>query len=185
MKDIILAPEGTRKVEGPESPQAAAACGRGGRGGAALLRGSPRPRPPPARPVALTDHRADPVALQPKAERRFPETGGRRLPAAGGLPPAATSAARLLCRPRGSPGSNDPWGGVGARILPGHGLAKKVRRVRRRRGRLHPRPRRRTASLRGGHAPLLKGPARGSPRPAPHSRTAIGGRDAVGGTLAF
>lgn len=105
--------------------------------------------PSPAGAPPLTDHRADPVVLQPKAQRRFLGAGGRRLRGARGVPAAATSAAptapatasiRLLLRPpfrslghcRASPRSNDPGRGVGVCFSPRHGSVKKIRRVRRR-----------------------------------------------------
>lgn len=100
-------------------------------------------------PLALTNHRANPVVLQSKAERRFSGTISHRLLEAGGVPPAATSATstatptssiRLLRRPpfrslrhcRALPGSNAPGGGVSACFLPRHGSVKKIRLVRRR-----------------------------------------------------
>lgn len=112
---------------------------------------SPLPAQPRTQPLALTNHRADPIVLQSKAERRFPGTIGHRLLEAGGVPPAAasatstatpTSSIRLLCRPpfrslrhcRASPGSNAPGRGVSACFLPRHGSVKKIRLVRRRSG---------------------------------------------------
>lgn len=118
------------------------------------LRPWPHPffAPSPARhihPLSLTDHSSHPRVLQSKAKRRFSEARGHRLLEAGGICPAATSAAptglltssiRALRRPpfrstwhcRASPGSNDPWGGVGACFLLRHGSVRKIRRVRRR-----------------------------------------------------
>lgn len=121
--------------------------------------------PPHTHPHALTDHHADPVVLQAKAERRFLGTIGHRLLEAGGVPPVAapaaptarpTSSIRLLRRPpfrslghcRASLRSSDPGEGAGACFLPRHGTAKKALRVpRRSRPALNHRPRRRVANL--------------------------------------
>lgn len=140
-----------------------------------LLRLRPWPHPfsspGPAQhthPLALTNHYANPVLLQTKAERRFLGTIGYRLLGAGGIPPAATSAAptasstssiRLLRRPpcrslgqcRASTGSNDPGRGVGACFFPRHGSVKKIRRVGRRSIRLCTVAVRRTATIQGHH----------------------------------
>lgn len=107
------------------------------------------PGPAPAHPpAALTDHHADPVILQAKAERWFLGDVGHKLLRAGGLPPVAASAAptassaspiRLLRGPpfrslghcRASRRSNDPGEGVGACFLPRHGALKETLRLRR------------------------------------------------------
>lgn len=145
--------------------------------------------PPHTHPPALTDHHADPVVLQPKAERWFLGAISHRLLRAGGLPPLAASAAptaptasspssiRLLRGPpfrslgpcRASRRSNDPGGGVGTGSRPRHGAAKgTLHRRRRSRPARTSRPCRRAADLPGRpRSRYLRSPREARPALAP------------------